>query len=382
MNELLGIAEDNEALSNEALYMNKKKPAGRKNTRAREAYPFFHNHDVLETLMMMEDIESSLVTTNELKPPCFLSSIPQAVNNHEDWPSKLSEWTDPLLELKGASSLDKDDSLIDTIASTYPDVLNTVNRTFQRAQRVLTTDTRFPELGPDTKTTIIGPVAAEILQEMIADLELHYEVAYAKGVCPCQQNTAGIPYFSSSGFATVVICAPILLDDSTLQSIQVPPVESSESSGSLSGSFAEREGISTSDKDQVDNASMNSSDSEDATMEDMSSSGRFTPSRPPYNPDIYEAVLRHLRAAHAPLLDGMDNSCGLFDLSAYSSIVSLAAYLSRIIPILSVSICKARENKCSFPEGLAVWRLDALPPQREEHEEDRTEAWVTRIQNE
>ncbi|KAJ8089242.1 hypothetical protein PM082_014490 [Marasmius tenuissimus] len=88
-----------------------------------------------------------------------------------------------------------------------------------------------------------------------------------------------------------------------------------------------------------------------------------------------------MHTAHGPLLDGMDSSCGLFDLSVYSSIVSLAAYLFRIIPPLSAPIDKAREDKSSFSEDLAVWRLDALPPQCEEHEESRTEVWVARIQN-
>ncbi|KAJ8089251.1 hypothetical protein PM082_014499 [Marasmius tenuissimus] len=427
---------------------------------------------------MVEEEESSLLTSNELKEACFVSSIPHIVNKHEDWPSNLSEWTDPLLELNEASSTEQNNPLIDAIVSKYPYVLNTINRTFQRVQRVLATDTRFPELGPDTKTTIIGPFAAEILRGMVTDLEIHYEVAYAKGVCPCQQNAPGVPYFSCPGTATSIVCAPIFLDDSVLQSIQVPSVESSESSGSLSGSFAEGEEQDSSSTNHVDDGSsqdalMENSDSEDAATEDMSSSG----SRP-YNPAIYEAALRYLRGAkasspssspptsilenlhffvnhspdhtrvsfplvctaphteiidvltsallhrrvfsvfdpvvgltfdrkgcrvqvlyawlesaptsdcfdmhtaHAPLLNGMDSSCGLFDLSVYSSIVSLAAYLSRIIPSLSVSIDKAREDKSSFSEVSLVWRLDALPPQREEHEETRTEVWVTRIQNE
>ncbi|KAK1217871.1 hypothetical protein PQX77_019462 [Marasmius sp. AFHP31] len=79
-----------------------------------------------------------------------------------------------------------------------------------------------------------------------------------------------------------------------------------------------------------------------------------------------------MHTAYAPLFDGMDSSCGLFDLSTYSSIVSLAAYLSRIIPLLSAPIDRAQDNKCLFSEGLAVWRLDALLPQREEHEENCT----------
>ena len=91
-----------------------------------------------------------------------------------------------------------------------------------------------------------------------------------------------------------------------------------------------------------------------------------------------------MHTAHAPLLNGVGNSCGLFDLSVYSSIVSLATYLSRIIHLLSSSIDKARANQSSIQEGLAVWRLDALPQQQhvEQHEENRTELWVTQMQNE
>jgi hypothetical protein len=82
-----------------------------------------------------------------------------------------------------------------------------------------------------------------------------------------------------------------------------------------------------------------------------------------------------VHTAHAPLSKGLEHSCGVFDLSVSSSILSLTAYLLEIAPLCLPSFETSFQNLDDLRNILPIWRLDSLPPEQEDQGE-RLYKWL------
>ncbi|KAK7045523.1 hypothetical protein VNI00_007355 [Paramarasmius palmivorus] len=81
-----------------------------------------------------------------------------------------------------------------------------------------------------------------------------------------------------------------------------------------------------------------------------------------------------VHTAHASLSKGLDHSSGVFDLSVFSSILSLTTYLLEIAPLCLPSFGTSFQD-LNDRGTLPIWRLDSLPPEREDQGE-RLRKWI------
>ncbi|TRM67090.1 hypothetical protein BD626DRAFT_484715 [Schizophyllum amplum] len=68
-----------------------------------------------------------------------------------------------------------------------------------------------PELGPETKRVILGPLIGQILQTVEPRLSINFDVAYSRALHPCYANTPASCVLPSFGRATSVVTLPVNL---------------------------------------------------------------------------------------------------------------------------------------------------------------------------
>ncbi|KAK7045524.1 hypothetical protein VNI00_007356 [Paramarasmius palmivorus] len=94
--------------------------------------------------------------------------VPHIIENYTEWPSNLSAFTEPLFR----STQNPTTGSGSRSADLYPLAFNEAMSIHERLLRVLSDDALHPELGPDPKTTIIGPLAGRVLQHVFPHAEL------------------------------------------------------------------------------------------------------------------------------------------------------------------------------------------------------------------